>query len=352
MSHARAAVRDILAGLLRLAPAPAPRWPLALQAAAAMTTPIAVFALLGAPEVGYRAAAGAFIVIHASALPPVERARVLPFIGAGLLAAAALGVVCAASPALSLAGLVVVALAAAAAMYGLRLGAPGPLFFVLVYGLSGQIAGALDGAGSFAYLGILALGIGFSYLLALIPLLWPSVRRASARPVRQLLPRPTLAGVAGTMFLRAALVTIVGTAIGAAVDPARTYWVVGAALAVVGTAVGRRTAVARALHRMLGTVVGAAVFLLIAPWGVEGLWLAVVLGGLQFVIELIVVRNYGLALVFITPLVLLLTGAATGQLGTAFVGERIVDTIVGGALGAASGLLHRPGHGALTAPRT
>lgn len=350
MSRARSALTDIVAGLFRLTPAPAPRWPLALQAAAAMVAPIVVFTLLGMPELGYRAAAGAFVIIHASALPPAERARLLPLIGAGLLAAAALGVACAHVPALSLAGLVVVALLAAATMYGFALGAPGPLFFVLIYGLSGQIAGPMDATDSLTYLGTLAVGIGFAYLLALTPLLWPSIRRVSARPLRHLLPRPVLTGVAGTMFLRAAVVTIAGTAIGAAVDPQRTYWVVGAALGVVGVAVGRRVAVARGLHRMAGTVAGAGVFLLIAPWGVEGLWLAAVLGLLQLVVELLVVRNYGLALVFITPLVLLLTGAATGELGTAFVGERVIDTIVGGLLGAASGFLHRPGHGAVATP--
>lgn len=53
------------------------------------------------------------------------------------------------------------------------------------------------------------------------------------------------------------------------------------------------------------------------------------------------VRHYALALVFITPLVLLLTGAATGEIGSMDVAwERIVDTLVGAALGALSGLLH------------
>jgi uncharacterized membrane protein YccC len=67
----------------------------------------------------------------------------------------------------------------------------------------------------------------------------------------------------------------------------------------------------------------------------------VLLGALQFTIELVVVRHYALALVFITPLVLLLTGAATGSIGSVDVAlERIIDTIVGAALGAASGILH------------
>ena len=114
-------------------------------------------------------------------------------------------------------------------------------------------------------------------------------------------------------------------------------------------AAARRAAVQRGLHRMLGTVVGAGVYALLALLHPSGLWLALLLGALQFTIELVVVRHYALALVFITPLVLLLTGAATGEIGSMDVAwERIVDTLVGAALGALSGLLHPRS----TTPRT
>jgi uncharacterized membrane protein YccC len=70
---------------------------------------------------------------------------------------------------------------------------------------------------------------------------------------------------------------------------------------------------------------------------------------MQFRFALGVVCNYDLALVFITPLELLLTGAATGEIGSMDVAwERIVDTLVGAALGALSGLLHPRS----TTPRT
>lgn len=92
---------------------------------------------------------------------------------------------------------------------------------------------------------------------------------------------------------------------------------------------------------MLGTLVGAGLYALLALLHPAGLWLALLLGILQFLIELVVVRHYALALVFITPLVLLLTGAATGEIGDMSIAlERIVDTVVGAALGAASGFLH------------
>jgi uncharacterized membrane protein YccC len=109
----------------------------------------------------------------------------------------------------------------------------------------------------------------------------------------------------------------------------------------VGVAADRRAAFIRGLHRMIGTILGVGVYLLLAPLPIPALWLALLLGGLQFTIELFVVRNYALALVFITPLVLLLTGAATGAVDTVAVAtERVVDTLAGAVLGAVSGLLH------------
>jgi uncharacterized membrane protein YccC len=143
------------------------------------------------------------------------------------------------------------------------------------------------------------------------------------------------------LLVRVVIVSVLGVLLGAIVDPGRSYWVVGAAIAVIGVAAARRAAFQRGLHRMLGTIVGVGAYALLALLHPSGLWLALLLGALQFTIEIVVIRNYALALVFITPLVLLLTGAATGEIGSMDVAlERMVDTLVGAALGAASGVVH------------
>lgn len=67
----------------------------------------------------------------------------------------------------------------------------------------------------------------------------------------------------------------------------------------------------------------------------------ILLALLQFGIELVVVRNYAFALVFVTPLVLLISGAATG--GTHLVtaaGERVIDTVLGSAIAMLTALVH------------
>lgn len=326
--------------LFALAPKRGPRWHLATQAALGIAVPIAVMTLLGEASLGYVAASGAFTVLFAGTAPVVDRARILPFVAAGLMLSAALGVVASANAWLVSIGVVVVAIVSAALAFGFRLGPPGPLFFVLVFGLSAHVV-ASSPIAPLVYLAALAAGCVFSYLIAMAPLLLPRSRAVGARPLRDLLPGPAFTADSRILLLRVAIVAVIGVLLGLMLDPTRTYWIVGSAVAVIGVAAARRAAVQRGLHRMLGTVVGAGVYALLALLHPSGLWLALLLGALQFAIELVVVRHYALALVFITPLVLLLTGVATGEIGSMDVAvERIIDTVVGAALGAASGLLH------------
>ncbi|WP_341956583.1 FUSC family protein [Microbacterium sp. LWH13-1.2] len=326
--------------LFALAPKRGPRWHLATQAALGIAVPIAVMTLLGEPSLGYIAASGAFTVLFAGTAPVIDRARILPFVAAGLIVSAALGVIVSANAWLVSIGVVVVAIVSAALSFGFRLGPPGPLFFVLVFGLSAHVI-ASSPIAPLVYIAALAAGCLFSYLVAMAPLLLPRSRTITARPLRELLPGPAFTSDSRMLLVRVAIVAVIGVLLGLVIDPTRTYWIVRSAVAVIGVAAARRAAVQRGLHRMLGTVVGAGVYALLALLHPSGLWLALLLGALQFTIELVVVRHYALALVFITPLVLLLTGAATGDIGSMDVAfERIVDTVVGAALGAASGLLH------------
>ncbi|MDR7188522.1 putative membrane protein YccC [Microbacterium sp. BE35] len=328
-----------VASLFRLAPAPAPRWAIGLRAAIAMAVPIALMTLLGRADLGFQAATGAFVALYGTHLQVRERARVVPFVAGGLGVAAVLGALAGPSPVWTLIGLAVVALVAAVAMFGFAVGPPGPLFVVLVYGLSAHIVAS--GADAATYVVAVACGILFASIVSLAPLVLASRRRVATRPLREVLPGPAWPPGERMLVIRVALVTVVGIAVGLFVDPDRAYWIVGAAIAVVGVAADRRAAFSRGLHRMIGTILGAGVYLLLAPLPIPALWLALLLGVLQFTIELFVVRNYALALVFITPLVLLLTGAATGAVDTVAVAtERVIDTLAGAVLGAASGVLH------------
>jgi hypothetical protein len=326
--------------LFRIAPSRGPRWQLGLQAAIGMSVPIAVMTLFGQPTLGFIAGSGAFTVLFAGSAPVVDRVRVLPFIAAALTVGATLGAFAADSQLLVNIGIIVVAALSAGLCFGFSLGPPGPIFFVLVFGLSAQIV-AHGAISPLVYVAAVAAGCVFSYLVTLSPLVVRRVRSHPARSLRELFPGPALNDVSRILVLRVVIVAVLGVLIGAFVDPGRSYWIVGAAIAVIGIAADRRAAFQRGLHRMLGTVVGVGVYALLALLHPAGLWIALLLGIMQFSVELVIVRHYALALTIITPLVLLLTGAATGNIGSMDVAmERIIDTIVGAALGAASGLLH------------
>lgn len=135
---------------------------------------------------------------------------------------------------------------------------------------------------------------------------------------------------AGRIALRvgAAAAIAGGVALGLGVD--HSYWAVAAAVLMLHQGFDWIRTLARGAERMLGTFVGLAVagaVLAVAP---QGLWLAVLLGLLQFVVELLVIRNYALAVVFITPLALTIAfGSRPVADVPGLLAARGIDTLIG-----------------------
>ncbi|MBD3757668.1 MAG: FUSC family protein [Microbacterium sp.] len=345
-ARVRAEAAHVARSLTTFGPARGRRWPLALQAGLAMAVPIVVLAASGHASIALLAATGAFTVIYGGWLRPRERARFAPLVALALATCAAAGTLAAAGGTIAaLIGVLVVTILSAAVAGWISLGPPGPVFFVLVFGLSAQVtsvhAGGQRAVDPWVYLALVAASSVFACLLVVAPLALPRYRREPVRPLRELFPR-RWGAIARTLTVRAAIVGVVGVAAAAVLDPERSYWIVCAGIAVVGLPVGRRDAAVRGIHRTVGTVVGAAAYLALAFLPLPVWALGLVLGGLQFVIELVVVRHYALALVFITPLVLLIIGAATGDSASLPLAlERVVDTLVGAAVGTVAALAVR-----------
>jgi uncharacterized membrane protein YccC len=111
-----------------------------------------------------------------------------------------------------------------------------------------------------------------------------------------------------------------------------SYWMIMVAGAVLqATHVSRFNAI-RAIHRVLGTVLGIAVFGLIKLADPRGICLVVILALLQFSIEVVVARHYALALTFITPTALIISSAGGTADTAVLVTERLVDTLLGSAI--------------------
>ncbi|MBT1003487.1 FUSC family protein [Paenarthrobacter sp. DKR-5] len=113
-----------------------------------------------------------------------------------------------------------------------------------------------------------------------------------------------------------------------------TYWaMLAAAIPLAGASMGSR--ISRGISRVVGTFAGIGVtaLLLVPHFGGWQLILIVVL--LQFGAEMFVIRHYGLALLFITPLALLMTELAHPSAPGPLMLDRGLETLIGAAVGIA-----------------
>jgi len=121
------------------------------------------------------------------------------------------------------------------------------------------------------------------------------------------------------------------------------YWAMAAA-AVPLAAADVTSRIHRGIHRIVGTLGGLAVTaLILLPWhGPDPIVLAVFVVILQFPTELFITRHYALALVFFTPLILLMTQLANPRDPATLLTDRAVETLLGALVGIAVVLAARP----------
>lgn len=141
------------------------------------------------------------------------------------------------------------------------------------------------------------------------------------------------------VMLRVAIAVPIAGTIAAVLGVGRAYWAMAAAVLVLHQGADWIRTVQRGTERLIGTWIGlglAGIIMLIHP---QGMWLVLVVAMLQFTIELLVVRNYTLAVIFITATALTISSAAH----PVDVGEvlltRGVDTAIGCAVAIAVYLL-------------
>ena len=313
------------------------RWPMALQAALSIAVPSVGFALVGHPALGLLASSGAFVALYLGHRSRRWRARLLPLVAAGLLVASGAGILSSSGAIASVIAIAAIAILATALCLGLNVGPPGALFFVLVSGVSNHLAAPASrgGAGIDGWLafGLLALGCLIAYLIVLAPLVLPaSRRRDSAVHVGQSAPRFGFDAVSRVILLRVSVAVVLASAIALPLGVQRGYWVVVTVVAILQNGPRLSLTAVRTVHRIVGTLIGIGLFAAITGFQPSGVVLGLLLATLQFIVELLIIRNYGLALAFITPLALTLALHGTQRPITDEVGERVLDTLVGAAI--------------------
>ncbi|WP_206831635.1 FUSC family protein [Alicyclobacillus fructus] len=331
--------------LLRKAPWP---WRRALSAGLSLFAVVALGALFHRPADGLLASIGAFTGIYATDLPLKQLAAKLAAVGLGLTASFALGAatsahLAAAAIALALVGGIATYVAAA-----LSMAPPGPFFFVMAAAIA---SGQPPGRGFAVSVAWVLAGAAVAWTLSVfLAMAWRGALPAQAsrlrritrkRLARTLKARLRLGDPAFMGALRMAVGLFASAMIAHALGSPRGYWTaVGCAATLVGmTVVGTlQRAIQRALGTALGVVLASAV-LSVHPAPLE---LALLLFALQTVAELLIPRNYGLAVIFITPLAMLIAETGQADLSAPAIAEaRLLNTLVGCGIGLALRLLWR-----------
>lgn len=134
--------------------------------------------------------------------------------------------------------------------------------------------------------------------------------------------------------LRVGAAALISGGIGASFGLDRAYWAIAASVLMLYQGLDVTRALQRGVERTLGTLVGLVVAAGLLSAHPGGLALAALVMALQFVIELVVARNYALATVFITPIALVLAEAANPSLDIrTLLIDRGVDTLIGCGVG-------------------
>ncbi len=316
------------------------RWQMPFAAALASGLPLIVGAHFERVDYGLISSLGGLVFLYLPNTPLSHRMVWLLACGFGLTACYALGVISHFVPAAMMWVLTFIAIVVTMVCRFYRVGPPGSLFFVMAASIGAYSPGEVLEVP--LKVGLLTMGALLACLIAFFYSLY-ILRLQAPQPVLPL-PRPTFDFVVFDSIVIGAFVGL-SLAAAQALQLERPYWVPVSCLAVI-QGVSLRAVWNRQLQRVLGTGIGLVLALAILTLPLDRWSIAVLVIALAFVIETTVVRHYGFAVIFITPLTIILAEAATlGQADpAALIQSRLIDTVLGCAMGLAGGVcLHSPG---------
>ncbi len=295
----------------------------ALRAGISVLVPQLVLLALDRPTWSLYAAFGAFTSLYGRNHVHLSRLAMQASAGAALTVSVVLGVLvgCLESRAWA-----AVPVAAAMAAGGAMLSAaqdwhpPGSLFLVFGFGAVASFPHDLTD------LPIALLVTGTTVLFALV------VGNAGAYLRRQRTERPRLAPALTWEPVRYAVAALVSGAVATAVGIGHPYWATVAAVAPL-SARGVTAQIVRAGHRMFGTVMGLLTSAGLLALGMSPVPTVLTIAVLQILAELFVGRNYGLALLFVTPMALLMGQISAPRPMAELLFDRGVETAIGVVVG-------------------
>ena len=315
------------------------RWRVGIEAAFAMGIPLLTVYFLGNQTMGFIAGLGALTALHCPQLSRKERLVVLPLILLCITASAALGAYMAGAVWLKMLCVLLVTILGSIFMLGYRLGPPGPLMMVLVAAVVGKIASTpipdTEGMPTIMYPALVGFGSVIAYLVVVIStLLFKEKKQRDTTDKRfsELFSGLKFDETSKGITIRTVAGVTIAVLMAWVFKEERIYWIVLPVIAILQVSYSVRLTVVKAIHRMGGSLLGVVLYGLILMVNPQGLGFIFTVLLLQFAIEVVVMRHYALALMFITPLALSITSIGHKGDMIVTVNTRIIDTLIGVAI--------------------
>jgi uncharacterized membrane protein YccC len=326
--------RELSGELVALRPAPGASTT-ALRAGLAVLVPLLVLAWRGQLDWAIYATFGAFVAVYDPGRGRVaQRVRPQILVGSILVAAVVSGALVGCTEARSWISIPIAAVwaaLAAAASDRYRWRPPGPLFVVFGFTACAAIpSGPTDVAAAAAVsAGTALLAVALTVVAALLS----RTRAGSRNLTAPLSPGPGFGRRRRRVqMVRCAVAVLVAGTVATLSGIPHPYWaMVGAVVPMAAPTLA--TQLARGLHRVLGTIAGLGLAAVLLSLALPAAGVIATVAALQTATELLVRRNYGLALIFVTPLALLLGQLAEHQTVRELLTARLVETLIGVIVG-------------------
>ncbi|WP_245644484.1 FUSC family protein [Nocardioides jensenii] len=329
--------RDLTRSALRVGPHNGAHR-VALRAGLSVLVPLLVLWSMGHLDWSIYAAFGAFTSLYGRQRGGRGRAQLQVTLAVALTASVALGVVVGISPHRAWLAVPVAGLVAGIGSWFSDLEdwhPPGPLFMIFAFAAVASIPAQVEDLGAAVLVAggsaLFAVGVGSAGSA------WRAVRRPSGRASAW---HPRHPSAARRHVARSVIGVLVAGAVATGIGIGHPYWAMVSAVVPLA-AKDLFPQLVRGLQRVVGTGLGLLTAGLLLALEPRGLVLILVVVVLQVGAELLVGRNYALALVVITPLALLMVHLAAPTPTRTLLFDRGVETVIGVVIGILTGYLTR-----------
>lgn len=309
------------------------KWHFPLLAALCIGTPLLIGWFSGKPNFGSLSSLGALTILYFTQAPISQRMIHLAFCAFAMIFSFTLSLFFNFNIYFGALALGIVAFLSHFITNYYKIPPPGNFFFIMVAAMASNFKFDLEliptRIGLFTMGAILSCSFAFIY----------SVFVEKSAVIS--LPRRTFRKKRYTKFVESGIIAVFMTLtliVGHLLKFQNTYWISISTIAIIQ---GRSFEHVRQrnLHRIIGTFVGLGLASVILYFNPEKITMIVIIMILQYFVELMIVRNYGFAVVFLTPLTILLveTSSLVHHNVAELMEARLIDTIIGSLMGLTAG---------------